>query len=95
MDSTVFSMHLFYMHFVGVSQLVVAVNKMDTVNWSEDRYKEVVKKLGQFLRQTGFKEVDVSFIPCSGLSGENLTQPPTEVRLADWYKGNTVLQAIG
>ena len=79
----------------GVSQLCVAVNKMDTIDWDESRFMEITKKLGNFLKQTGFKEKDICYIPCSGLSGENLTKPPTEPKLADWYKGPTLVQQIG
>lgn len=81
--------------FAGVFQLVVAVNKMDTVDWSQERYNEIVKKLGQFLKQAGFKESDVSFVPCSGLSGINLATPPPEPQLCTWYKGATLVDEIG
>ena len=80
---------------VGVSQLLVAINKMDTVDWSEDRYCEILKKLGSFLKQAGFRDSELSYVPCSGLNGENLTRPPTEPQLAAWYKGPTLTQQIG
>lgn len=79
----------------GVSQLLVAVNKMDTVNWSEERYDEVLKKLGAFLKQAGFRESDVSFVPCSGLNGENLTKPSQDKQLTSWYKGPSLVDHIG
>ena len=75
--------------------MIVAVNKMDTVDFSEDRFNEIKKKLGQFLKQAGFKENDVTYVPCSGLSGENLTKPPTEPKLASWCKGPTLVEQIG
>ena len=81
--------------FAGVSQLCVAINKMDTVEWDKQRYDEITKKLGGFLKTAGFRESDVAFIPCSGLSGENLTVPPTEEKLASWYSGPTLVQQIG
>ena len=56
----------------GVSQLVVAVNKLDTVDWSESRFTEIVAKLKVFLRTVGFKESDVTYVPCSGYTGDNL-----------------------
>ncbi len=87
--------NIIHCKFAGVSQLTVAVNKMDTVEWDEARFAEIVKKLGAFLKQTGFKEKDISYIPCSGLSGENLTKPPTVERLAKWYKGANLVQKIG
>lgn len=80
---------------LGVSQLGVVVNKMDTVNWSKDRFDEIVNKLKVFLRQAGFKESDVTYIPCSGMSGENLVKPPTESQLLSWYNGPTLSSVIG
>lgn len=68
---------------------------MDTVEWSQQRYEEIVKKLSSFLKQTGFREGDVSYVPCSGLSGENLCQSPKEAALAEWYQGPTLAQGIG
>uniref|UniRef100_A0AAY4AUP6 Tr-type G domain-containing protein n=1 Tax=Denticeps clupeoides TaxID=299321 RepID=A0AAY4AUP6_9TELE len=40
---------------LGVTQLAVAVNKMDQVNWQQERFQEIVSKLGHFLKQAGFK----------------------------------------
>lgn len=80
---------------MGVSQLGVVVNKMDTVNWSKDRFDEIVGKLKVFLRQAGFKESDVTYIPCSGMSGENLVKLPTESQLLAWYNGPTLISVIG
>lgn len=80
---------------LGVSQLGVVINKMDTVNWSKERFDEIVGKLRQFLRQAGFKEQDVKFLPCSGMSGENLVKPSTESQLLSWYNGPTLIDVIG
>jgi len=80
----------------GVSQLLVAVNKMDTVDWSKDRYNEIVQKLRTFLRQAGLKDTDVSFVPCSGLVGDNLAHsPPAQHPLSTWYSGPTLATQIG
>ncbi len=46
------------------AQLIVAVNKMDSIGWDVGRYEFVVKQLGQFLRSTGFREKDTFFVPC-------------------------------
>jgi elongation factor 1 alpha-like protein len=78
-----------------VCQLGVVVNKLDTVGWSQERFEEVVGKLGAFLRQAGFRESDVTFVPCSGLTGENLISPPSEDTLLQWYKGPCLLDVIG
>jgi len=79
----------------GVCQLGVVVNKLDTVGWSQERFEEIVGKLGAFLKQAGFMESNVTFVPCSGLTGENLTSLPSEDMLLQWYKGPCLLDVIG
>ena len=79
-----------------MNQLTIAVNKLDTVNWSESRFEEVKGKLLNFLvKHAGFRESDIRFVPCSGLMGENLTKKSNESSLTSWYKGPTLLEAIG
>ncbi|KAF8365655.1 hypothetical protein PRIPAC_83484 [Pristionchus pacificus] len=65
--------HAMLLRALGVSQLVVAVNKMDTVEWSRQRYSEVESALRAFLaKQAGFSAV--RFVPVSGLAGDNLVK---------------------
>jgi len=85
----------FFFLFSGITQLGVAVNKMDTVNWSEERFEEIKTKLGLFLKQAGYKESDVTFVPCSGLSGENLATKANEALLIRWYDGPCLMDVIG
>lgn len=47
-----------------------------------------------FLKQAGFKDSDVTYVPCSGLTGENLVKPATDPILLSWYKGPTLLAVI-
>ncbi|XP_034621496.1 HBS1-like protein isoform X1 [Trachemys scripta elegans] len=79
---------------LGVTQLAVAVNKMDQVNWQQERFQEITSKLGQFLKQAGFKESDVAYIPTSGLGGENLVTSCQSSELTEWYKGKCLLEQI-
>lgn len=72
-----------------------AINKLDMVGWSQERFNEISARLGVFLKQAGFKESDIFYVPVSGLSGENLTTPSSEPKLGQWYCGPTLLQAIG
>lgn len=87
--------HALLVRSLGVNQLAVAINKLDTVSWSKDRFDEIVQKLKAFLKQAGFKESDVTFVPCSGLTGQNLVKPPTENELLLWYNGPCLLDVIG
>lgn len=86
--------HALLVRSLGVSQLAVAVNKLDTTNWSQERFNEITKKLKAFLKQAGFKESDVTYVPCSGLTGENLVKPPVEAELLKWYNGPCLLDVI-
>ncbi|XP_037933756.1 HBS1-like protein [Teleopsis dalmanni] len=86
--------HALLVRSLGVSQLGVVINKLDTVDWSQERFNEIVKKLKTFLKQAGFKEADVSYTPCSGLTGENLSKPATATELKKWYNGPHLLSVI-
>lgn len=46
------------------------------------------------MKQAGFKDSDVTYVPCSGLTGENLVKEATEPELKSWYKGPTLLKVI-
>uniref|UniRef100_A0A1L8DRS6 Putative translation elongation factor ef-1 alpha/tu n=1 Tax=Nyssomyia neivai TaxID=330878 RepID=A0A1L8DRS6_9DIPT len=86
--------HALLVRSLGVSQLGVVVNKLDTVNWSQERFDEIVGKLRVFLKQAGFKEGDITYIPCSGLTGENLVKVPSDEKLIQWYTGPTLVSVI-
>lgn len=86
--------HALLVRSLGVNQLAVAVNKLDTNNWSQDRFNEITNKLKVFLKQAGFKESDVTYVPCSGLTGENMIKPPNEPELLKWYNGPCLLDVI-
>ncbi|KAF3702777.1 HBS1-like protein ERFS [Channa argus] len=86
--------HALLVRSLGVTQLAVAVNKMDQVNWQQERFQEIVSKLGHFLKQAGFRESDVFYIPTSGLSGENLTTRSSVSQLTSWYSGTSLLEQI-
>ena len=82
--------HSLLIKSLGVSQLIVAVNKMDMCEWSQSRFSEIYKKLSSFLlKQVGFKETDLIFVPCSGLIGENLATKSTNTKLTSWYNEST------
>lgn len=85
--------HAFLARTLGVSQLVVAVNKMDdtTVDWSQERYDEVKNGASDLLRMTGYNVSNISFIPTSGWTGDNLAVKSTNM---PWYKGPTLVQAL-
>lgn len=71
---------------LGVTQLVVAVNKLDMVNWSLERFKDIYYKMINYLISIGFKEHNITFVPISGLKGINLiTRDNQPAQLQSWY----------
>ncbi|CAN8098412.1 unnamed protein product [Discula destructiva] len=80
----------------GVNKLVVAINKMDdpTVEWSEERYKECITKLGAFLKGTGYNlKTDVFFMPLAAQSLMNIKERIPE-GVCPWYSGPSLLEYL-
>jgi elongation factor 1-alpha len=85
--------HALLAYTLGVKQMIVAMNKMDdkTVNWSEERYKEVKSEVAAYLKKIGYKPMKIPFVPVSGWEGENLTEKSTKM---PWYEGPTLMEAL-
>lgn len=78
---------------LGVRQLIVAVNKMDSVDWDAKRFFQIKAQLFTFLtKKLGFK--DIVFVPVSGLTGVNLTKAVSDKKLSSWYTECTLEEAI-
>ncbi|XP_067928226.1 eukaryotic peptide chain release factor GTP-binding subunit ERF3A-like [Watersipora subatra] len=90
--------HAMLVKTAGVKRLVVLINKMDdpTVKWDESRYKECREKLMPYLKKLGYNmKQDVMFLPCSGLTGAFIKDPPPDAsKVCPWYKGPTFLDYI-
>ena len=79
---------------LGVSKVIVAVNKLELFNWEEKRYNEIVEILQNYLtNELGFNDKDLFFIPTSGYTGDNLIKP-IESKNAHWYKGPVLIDLI-
>jgi elongation factor 1-alpha len=85
--------HAFLAKTLGVSQLVVAINKMDdaTVKWNQERYEDVRNGASDLLKITGYRIENISFVPTSGWTGDNLA---VKSKNMPWYKGPTLVQAL-
>lgn len=68
----------------GVDQLIVAVNKMDAVQYSKERFDSIKLRLGTFLRSCGFKDSSVTWIPLSAMENQNLVTAPDDAKLLSW-----------
>lgn len=76
--------HALLAYTLGVKQLIVAINKMDTTKWSEDRFNEIIKETSSFIKKVGYKPETVPFVPISGFNGDNMIDVSTN---CPWYKG--------
>merc|ERR550534_1752847 len=79
--------HARLLHLLGVEQVIVGVNKMDSTKpkpYSEERFKEINKEVKKMLTKIGFKTKKIPFVPMSGFKGDNLIE---ESQNMDWYKG--------
>jgi len=85
--------HALLARSIGVQRLVVAVNKLDSVVWAHSRFEEIEQQLGAFLAAAGFQAKNIIFVPCSGLSGDNVTKP-SQAKEASWYEGPILLEAL-
>tara|TARA_B100001179_G_scaffold132110_1_gene94806 strand:- start:1639 stop:2934 length:1296 start_codon:yes stop_codon:yes gene_type:complete len=83
--------HAFLLKTLGVAQIIVAVNKMDSADYKEDAYKAVVEKGRELVKQCGYKPDNVPFIPVSGWKGDNLVKKSENL---SWYSGKTLLEAF-
>ncbi|KAG0528122.1 hypothetical protein BDA96_06G291400 [Sorghum bicolor] len=78
----------------GVENLIVAVNKMDVVEYSKERFQSIKSQLGIFLRSCGYKDSSVTWVPLSAMANENLVTASSDSRLLSWYNGDCLLKAI-
>jgi len=76
--------HALLAYTLGVKQLIVAINKMDTTKWSEDRFNEIIKETSSFIKKVGYNPKSVPFVPISGFNGDNMIDVSSN---APWYKG--------
>jgi len=83
--------HLFLSKTLGVGQLAILVNKMDAVDFSEDRFKKTKERMTTLLQQIGFNPAEVPFIPVSSLQGENVVKKSEKM---SWYTGPTLLEQL-
>jgi elongation factor 1-alpha len=83
--------HLWLLRTMGVEQLGVLVNKMDTVSYKEDAFKKVQDDVSALLKSVGYKIDKVTFLAISGFMGDNLVKKSDKM---PWYKGPTIAEQL-
>ena len=85
--------HALLVRSMGVQRMIVAVNKLDTIAWSRDRFEKIEQQISAFLTTAGFQPKRISFVPCSGLTGDNVTRRATDDKAA-WYNGPLLIDEL-
>lgn len=79
--------HSYLVSLLGIRHVVLAINKMDLVDWSQDRFDEIVADYRAFAAQIGITEFTA--IPMSALKGDNITEPSAK---SPWYQGPALMR---
>ena len=81
--------HSFLVSLLGIKHVVLAVNKMDLVDFSEERFNEIATEYKQFVSKLNIP--DVQYIPLSALEGDNVVKKSDRT---PWYKGKSLLDFL-
>ncbi|MEM2954888.1 MAG: translation elongation factor EF-1 subunit alpha [Candidatus Nanoarchaeia archaeon] len=81
--------HVWLCRTMGVEQIAVLVNQMDTVNYAQDKYNKVVEDLKALLKTAGYKIDKINFIPASAFEGQNISKKSDKM---PWYNGPCLLE---
>ncbi|MBS3095691.1 translation elongation factor EF-1 subunit alpha [Candidatus Woesearchaeota archaeon] len=83
--------HAWLCRTMGIGQIGVLVNKMDSVDYDESKFNKVKDEVSQLLKAVGYKMDNVQFIPIAALHGDNVVKKSDKT---SWYKGPTVLEQL-
>ena len=83
--------HAILASVLGIGQVIVGINKIDKVNFEQQKYEAVKKEMSDLLKVLGFKVDSMLFVPYSALEGSNVKTKPDKM---SWYNGPTLLEAL-
>jgi len=81
--------HSFIASLLGIKSVIIAVNKMDLLDFSQERFEEIQKEYNEFSKDLNLE--DVHFIPLSALDGDNVVN---RSQRSAWYKGQTLMETL-
>ena len=83
--------HTYIASLLGIKNIVVAINKMDLVEFSETRFGEIQEEYQQFVSQLDRKPSNILFVPISALNGDNVVNASANT---PWYQGQTLMSIL-
>ncbi len=83
--------HVFLARTLGIGEMIIAINKMDLVDYEESRYEDAKDEVEGLLNQVRFDTDSVKYIPVSAFEGDNIAE---ESENTGWYDGEILLEAL-
>ena len=83
--------HFFINNLLRIKDVIVAINKMDLVDFSEARYNEIKSDFEELMGKRDYQDQQITFIPVSALKGDNVVNRSGQMA---WYKGQTLLEHL-
>lgn len=86
--------HISLAWILGIGQIIVAINKMDTVKYDQKKYEETKAMkhgLQELFQRVGYKPEQITYLPLAGLKGDNVTKKGDNLK---WFDGPTLIDAI-
>tara|TARA_B110000238_G_scaffold201157_1_gene255349 strand:+ start:4434 stop:5681 length:1248 start_codon:yes stop_codon:yes gene_type:complete len=83
--------HFFINNLLRIKEVVIAINKMDLVDFSEDQYNDIKKEIQYLASSSEYKGQNLTFIPLSALKGDNVVEHSKNMT---WFKGETLLHHL-
>ena len=83
--------HFFINNLLRIKDVIVAINKMDLVDFSEDAFNDIKADFEELMGKRDYQDQKITFIPVSALKGDNVVNRSQSM---DWYKGQTLLEHL-
>ncbi len=83
--------HFFINNLLRIKDIVIAINKMDLVDYAEETYIAIKTDFENLMRKRDYKEQNITFVPVSALKGDNVVYKSKKM---PWYKGQTILEHL-
>jgi len=83
--------HFYINNLLRIKNVVIAINKMDLIDYSEEKYTQIKQDIQDLAAKSSYKNQELTFIPLSALKGENVVKKSTNL---SWYQGKTLLEYL-
>ncbi len=83
--------HFFINNLLRVKEVIVAINKMDLVDFSQEKYEAIKSDFESLMSKRDYQDQQITFIPVSALKGDNVVNKSAQM---SWYTGNTLLEHL-